>query len=90
MLRAPTNMKRVDEHVYDPVLDSIDPFHYKKKLLQEMEEHKLRFLFCLMRYQGKEKRELRLLRLAEAMKRLEGRARQCYLEDFEHIKKKKF
>ncbi|KAK7842321.1 upf0481 protein [Quercus suber] len=85
MFRAPTNMKRVDEHAYDPVLVSIGPFHYKNPLLKEMEEHKLRFLFGSMRYESKEEREHWLQRLAEAMKRLEGRARWCYSEAFEHI-----
>ena len=78
MFRAPTNMRRVDKKAYDPVLASIGPFHYKKPQLQEMEEHKIRFLFGLMRYQRKEEREVRLQRLAEAMKRLEGRPRWCY------------
>jgi hypothetical protein len=78
MFRAPTNMRRVDVQAYDPVLVSIGPFHYKKPQLQEMEEHKIRFLFGLMRYQRKEEREVRLQRLAEAMKRLEGRPRWCY------------
>ncbi|KAK7849329.1 UPF0481 protein At3g47200-like [Quercus suber] len=85
MFRAPTNMKRVDEHAYDPVLVSIGPFHYKNPLLKEMEEHKLRFLFGSMRYESKEEREHWLQRLAEAMKRLEGRARWCYSEAFKHI-----
>ena len=85
MFRAPTNMKRVDEHAYDPVLVSIGPFHYKNPLLKEMEEHKLWFLFGSMRYESKEEREHWLQRLAEAMKRLEGRARWCYSEAFEHI-----
>nr|POE82116.1 upf0481 protein [Quercus suber] len=81
MFRAPTNMRQVNEHAYDPVLVSIGPFHYKKALLQGMEEHKLQFLFGLMRYQSKEEKEHRFQRLAEAMKRLEGRARWCYSED---------
>ncbi|KAM3731287.1 hypothetical protein ACB098_12G151600 [Castanea mollissima] len=85
MFRAPTNMKRVNERAYDPVLVSIGPFHYKNALLQEMEEHKLRFLFGSMRYESKEEREHWLQQLADAMKRLEGRARWCYSEAFEHI-----
>ena len=85
MFRAPTTMRRVNEHAYDPVLVSIGPFHYKKALLQGMEEHKLQFLFGLMRYQSKEEKEHRFQRLAEAMKRLEGRARWCYSEVFDDI-----
>nr|XP_023875623.1 UPF0481 protein At3g47200-like [Quercus suber] len=85
MFRAPTNMRQVNEHAYDPVLVSIGPFHYKKALLQGMEEHKLQFLFGLMRYQSKEEKEHRFQRLAEAMKRLEGRARWCYSEAFDDI-----
>ena len=85
IFRAPTNMRRVNEHAYDPVLVSIGPFHYKKALLQGMEEHKLQFLFGLMRYQSKEEKEHRFQRLAEAMKRLEGRARRCYSEAFDDI-----
>nr|POE82117.1 upf0481 protein [Quercus suber] len=83
MFRAPTNMRQVNEHAYDPVLVSIGPFHYKKALLQGMEEHKLQFLFGLMRYQSKEEKEHRFQRLAEVMKRLEGRARWCYSEVFD-------
>ena len=85
MFRAPTNMKRVDEHAYDPVLVSIGPFHYKNPLLKEMEEHELRFLFGSMHYESKEEWEHWLQRLAEAMKRLEGRARGCYSEAFKDI-----
>ncbi|XP_030968669.1 UPF0481 protein At3g47200-like [Quercus lobata] len=82
MSRAPTNMRRVDKHAYDPVLVSIGPFHYKNPQLQG---HKLQFLFGLMRSQSKEEKERRFQRLAEAMKKLEGRARQCYSETFEDI-----
>ena len=82
MFRAPTNMRRVDKHAYDLAVVSIGPFHYKKALVQG---HKLQFLFSLTRYQSKEEREHRLQHLAEAMKKLEGRARQCYSETFEDI-----
>ncbi|KAK7849365.1 UPF0481 protein At3g47200 [Quercus suber] len=85
MFPAPTNMRQVNEHAYDPVLVSIGPFHYKKALLQGMEEHKLQFLFRTMRCQSKEEKEHRFQRLAEAMKKLERRARQCYSETFEDI-----
>ena len=82
MFRAPTNMRRVDKCAYDHAVVSIGPFHYKQALVQG---HKLQFLFSLTRYQSKEEGENRLQHLAEAMKKLVGRARQCYSETFEDI-----
>ncbi|KAK7849332.1 hypothetical protein CFP56_003127 [Quercus suber] len=72
----------MDKHAYDLAVVSVGPFHYKKALVQG---HKLQFLFSLTPYQSKEERKHRLQHLAEAMKKLEGRARQCHSETFEDI-----
>ena len=63
---------------YEPKLVSIGPFHQGKDRLRSMETHKLHCLKLFLR-----RGQLGLDFYIIHMKRLEERARNCYLENFE-------
>ncbi|KAI3944983.1 hypothetical protein MKX01_006615 [Papaver californicum] len=48
--RVPRNMADVHKNAYTPKLVSIGPFHYRDRLLQPMEDHKLRYLWYILGY----------------------------------------
>ncbi|KAI3991483.1 hypothetical protein MKX01_006785 [Papaver californicum] len=48
--RVPRNMADVHKNAYIPKLVSIGPFHYRDRLLQPMEDHKMRYLWYILGY----------------------------------------
>ncbi|KAL2530017.1 Plant protein of unknown function [Forsythia ovata] len=77
---------RVDDHLrstnpedYDPKIIAIGPFHRGKHHLQNMEQHKIRYLKLVLQ----RKNESSVERYVTAMRHLEDRARKCYAEDIQ-------
>ncbi|KAI3939359.1 hypothetical protein MKW98_022227 [Papaver atlanticum] len=48
--RVPRNMGDIHRNAYIPKLVSIGPFHYGDRLLQPMEDHKMRYLWYILGY----------------------------------------
>ncbi|KAJ3679274.1 hypothetical protein LUZ60_017285 [Juncus effusus] len=45
MFRVPQHVKKNNEAYYEPKFISIGPYHHEKEHLQEMEDHKWRYLY---------------------------------------------
>lgn len=87
MFRVPEHIRKVDEKAYNPRVVSIGPLHWGRQELRPMEPQKLRLYKRLMKQIGDEDREVAL---QTAIKKLEGRARSCYSEEFKHIDSNQF
>ncbi|XP_030456471.2 UPF0481 protein At3g47200-like [Syzygium oleosum] len=87
IFRVPEHIRKVDEKAYNPRVVSIGPFHRNRPELRAMEPQKLRLYKRLMKRIGDEKQEVGL---QTAIKKLEGRARSCYSEEFNDISSEEF
>lgn len=87
IFRVPEHIRKVDKKAYNPRVVSIGPFHRNRPELRAMEPQKLRLYKRLMKQIGDEKQEVGL---QTAIKKLEGRARSCYSEEFNDISSEEF
>ncbi|KAF8031375.1 hypothetical protein BT93_D0540 [Corymbia citriodora subsp. variegata] len=87
IFRVPEHIREVDEKAYNPRIVSIGPFHRNQPELRAAEPQKLRLYKRLMRQIGNEEHEVGL---QTAIKKLEGRARGCYSEEFNYISSEEF
>ncbi|KAL2541254.1 Plant protein of unknown function (DUF247) [Abeliophyllum distichum] len=71
------HLRSVNPKAYDPKIIAIGPFHHRKRHLQNMEQHKVRYLKLVLQ----RKDESSVARYITAIRRLEDRARKFYAED---------
>ncbi|KAK4429595.1 hypothetical protein Salat_1260100 [Sesamum alatum] len=74
IFRVSDDIRYTNEKLYDPKVISIGPFHHGKDHLQNMEQHKLRYLKLLL----KRRNESSVDKYVTAMRSLEEKARKCY------------
>ncbi|KAL2557542.1 hypothetical protein Fot_02281 [Forsythia ovata] len=79
IFRVGDHLRSINPDAYDPEIIAIGPFHRGKHHLQNMEQHKVRYLKLVL----ERKDELSLERCVTAMRHLEDRARKCYAEDIQ-------
>ncbi|CAI9774649.1 unnamed protein product [Fraxinus pennsylvanica] len=77
MFRVGDHLRSINPEAYDPEIIAIGPFHRSKPNLQNMEQHKVRYLkLFLQRRKGSG-----VERYVTTIRHLEDRARKCYAED---------
>lgn len=74
--KVPRTLRNVNLSAYEPCLISIGPLHYGMERLNEMQEHKIRYLQNFLR-RNEEKSLKDFLRV---VKECEQEARDCYIE----------
>ncbi|VVB14053.1 unnamed protein product [Arabis nemorensis] len=74
--KVPERLRRLNPDAYSPRIISIGPLHHGEKELEAMEDHKMRYLKCLV-----PKTSLSLEGMIEVAKTWEAKARLCYAED---------
>ncbi|KAI6682386.1 hypothetical protein NL676_036267 [Syzygium grande] len=87
IFRVPEHIRKIDQKAYNPRVISIGPFHQNQPELRSMEAQKLRLYERLMKQIGDGDPNVGL---ETAIKHLEGRARRCYSEKFDHISSEEF
>ncbi|KAL2541257.1 Plant protein of unknown function (DUF247) [Abeliophyllum distichum] len=73
------HLRSINPKAYDPKIIAIGPFHHGKHHLQNMEQHKVRYLKLVLH----RKDESSVARYVTAMRHLEDRARKFYAEDIQ-------
>lgn len=74
IFKVPSHLRHVNERAFEPEILSIGPYHRGKDKLKMMEEHKKRYLQELLQRRGESSVE----RYIEAMRGVEGKAREFY------------
>ncbi|KAG6781509.1 hypothetical protein POTOM_014419 [Populus tomentosa] len=74
IFKVPSRLRHVNERAFEPEILSIGPYHRGKDKLKMMEEHKKRYLQELLQRRGESSVE----RYIEAMRGVEGKAREFY------------
>ncbi|CAI9774651.1 unnamed protein product [Fraxinus pennsylvanica] len=77
MFRVGDNLRSINPEAYDPEIIAIGPFHRRKPNLQNMEQHKARYLQLFLQ----RRKESSVERYVTTIRHLEDRARKCYAED---------
>jgi len=76
IFKVHTQLRKVNEKAYDPVMVAIGPYHRGKDDLRLMEDHKLHYLQLLLQRRNESSVETYI----KAIRELEGRARRYYAE----------
>ncbi|CAI9774642.1 unnamed protein product [Fraxinus pennsylvanica] len=79
MFRVGDHLRSINPEAYDPQIIAIGPFHRSKPNLQNMEQHKVRYLkLFLERREGSS-----VQRYVNTIRELKDTARKCYAEDIQ-------
>ncbi|CAA3019519.1 Hypothetical predicted protein [Olea europaea subsp. europaea] len=76
ILRVSVQLRSTNPKAYDPEIIAIGPFHHGKVQLQNMEQHKVKYLKQLLQRRNESSAE----RYVIAMREIEDRARKCFGE----------
>ncbi|KAL2518800.1 Plant protein of unknown function (DUF247) [Abeliophyllum distichum] len=79
IFRVGNHLRSINPEDYDPKIIAIGPFHRNKRHLQNMEQHKIRYLKLVLQ----RKNESSVERYVTKMRGLEDEARKCYAEDIQ-------
>ncbi|KAK9156412.1 hypothetical protein Sjap_003892 [Stephania japonica] len=81
--RVPNHIRQVETKAYDPKIVSIGPYHHGALQLQAMEELKRQYLDRLLNSIHEQEEGITMDIILDEMKKLEGKTRACYSEQFE-------
>ncbi|XP_077217787.1 UPF0481 protein At3g47200-like [Tasmannia lanceolata] len=84
--RVPKHIYETDKKAYEPKIISLGPYHHGKQCLQDMEDHKLRYLNAILSRNV----DLSLENYLATIKKMETRARSCYSESTNHLESNEF
>ncbi|XVF38956.1 hypothetical protein REPUB_Repub20aG0147600 [Reevesia pubescens] len=85
IFKVPHQLRRINEKAYEPQFISIGPDHRGKDHLKAMETHKLHYLKMHL-----QRRNESVGRYVDAMRALEDRARNCYVDAVDDVSPEAF